>query len=108
MKLLTRPQVPFTEQRGPISRCAEMIRDCSLGQRQSQRVTHRRASIRIKLVPKPLGIAAGHQTRTSWAAVRPANVRIRKADPAAGESVDVRGWDIRAAMDSNVGISHIV
>jgi hypothetical protein len=106
MKTLRRSEVPFTEQRRPITGRLEAIRKRGLRERKTSHVAH--WSVGIEFVPKPLRISAGHQAGPCGAAVWTTHIRVGESDSAGREGVDVGRWNVLASMDADIGISHVI
>src|SRR5688500_5779927 len=93
MELRSEPQMPLPEQGGAISRALEIVRDRPLLETQAQ-VTTDRAETDVEFVAEPLLVSPGHEPRARGAAHRSGDVRIREANPASCERVDIGCRDI--------------
>ena len=57
---------------------------------------------------EPRLIATGHQAGAGGRAVRAGDVAIGAANAGLGERVEIRRWNILAALETLVGIAHVV
>src|SRR5688500_6026838 len=101
------PEMPFTNQRRPVTGSPQKIRHRSFPEGQTY-FAMGRCRFGVELMAEPLRVTTRQQPCPGGTAIRAADVGVGEANSASGQRVDVRCGDVLAAVDADVRVAHVV
>ena len=97
-----RAQVPFADHAGDVAGFFQVVGQRGFCERKSVNAA------RVILMAKARLLAAGEQACAGRRAVGAGDVAVSEAHARSGEGVEVRGGDVFAAVEADVGIPHVI
>jgi hypothetical protein len=104
MKLLACAKMPLAEDSSPVAGRPQPIRKSRFTQWQAELAP--RAD--VEFMPEPLWVAPGQQSGARRAAIRTGDIRIGEADSSLCQRVDARRRNVLAAVNADIGVTHVV
>jgi hypothetical protein len=102
-----RAEVPLAHRRGGVPCLLHHLGEHDLIEGQAN-VLVVRQPLRVVLVPEPLLVTPGEQAGPRGRAERVRHVPVRADDSGLGERVEVRGRDVLAPLETEVGVPEVV
>ena len=95
-------EMPFADHAGSVAGFFESVGEGRFRQRQAVLARG------VELMAETRLVAAGQEGGAGRRAVGAGDVAVGEPDAGGGERIEVRGWDVFAAMEPDVGVPHVV